>query len=73
MDLIGVTWAKARVAVQLARGLSQAEIAQHLHLSIDTVRTHTKRLLVKAGVRSQAALLAKLFATFSGPAGSAVD
>jgi DNA-binding NarL/FixJ family response regulator len=42
------------VLVHVARGLSNQEIADHLHLSTETVRTHVKRMYVKMGVHDRA-------------------
>lgn len=36
-----------------ASGLSNARIAQHLHVSIDTVKTHLRRIFRKLGVASR--------------------
>jgi DNA-binding CsgD family transcriptional regulator len=56
----GLTAAEAIVLAQLAEGLANAAIAARLHVSIETVRTHVRRILAKLGVRSrvEAALLA---------------
>jgi DNA-binding NarL/FixJ family response regulator len=45
---------EAEVLVHVARGLSNQEIADHLHLSTETVRTHVKRMYVKMGVHDRA-------------------
>ncbi len=52
--------AEARVAAKLAEGYNLAEIAELISLSIDTVRTHVKRLLVKLDCASQAALIREI-------------
>ncbi len=42
------------VLVLIARGLSNREIAQWLTLSVETVKTHVKRVFMKLGVRDRA-------------------
>jgi DNA-binding CsgD family transcriptional regulator len=55
----GLTPAERTVLELLAEGLSNRSMAQRLHVSIETVRTHVRRVLGKLGVSSrvQAALL----------------
>ena len=48
------------VAIMLAEGKSNAEIAEALFMSPHTARTHTKRILDKLGARSRAEVAAKL-------------
>jgi len=45
----------------LAQGQSNQEIAQHLHISTTTVRSHVSNIMMKLGVsnRTQAALVAR--------------
>ncbi|HET7388454.1 MAG TPA: response regulator transcription factor [Nocardioidaceae bacterium] len=42
----------------LVAGMSRAEVARHLFISTNTVRTHVQRLLSRAGVHSTLALVA---------------
>ncbi|HEY8356256.1 MAG TPA: helix-turn-helix transcriptional regulator, partial [Ramlibacter sp.] len=56
-ECFDLTPAEARVAVQLAGGDTAKEIAQRLHLSLATVRTHVSRLLEKFGVCRQTDLV----------------
>ena len=45
---------ECEVLVHVARGLSNAEIADALNLSVETIRTHVKRVYMKCGVRDRA-------------------
>ncbi|MFD8595594.1 response regulator [Kitasatospora sp. NPDC059646] len=45
------------VLVLVARGLSNAELGEHLQLSAGTVKTHIGRLLAKLGARDRAQLV----------------
>ncbi|MGR3322644.1 MAG: LuxR C-terminal-related transcriptional regulator [Pseudooceanicola sp.] len=48
---------ESEVLHAIARGLSNPQIAEHLHISPKTVDSHRTSLLAKMGVRSTAALL----------------
>ncbi|ROT33001.1 response regulator transcription factor [Micromonospora sp. HM5-17] len=56
-NLAGVTPRELEVLVLVARGLSNAEIADHLHVSLATAKTHVTRLLTKLGARDRAQLV----------------
>jgi DNA-binding CsgD family transcriptional regulator len=55
----GLTPAEGTVLTRLGAGLSNGAIARELHVSVETVRTHVRRILGKLGLgsRVQAALL----------------
>nr|WP_089328361.1 response regulator transcription factor [Actinomadura meyerae] len=55
--LDGVTDRERDVLTLVARGLSNTEIAGHLHLSLATVKTYIGRLLTKLGARDRAQLV----------------
>ncbi|GAA4541240.1 response regulator transcription factor [Amycolatopsis samaneae] len=55
--LDGVTSREREVLTLVARGLSNDEIAAHLHLGIATVKTHIGRLLHKLAARDRAQLV----------------
>lgn len=59
-ELFGLTAAEARVAMLLARGLSNAEIAAELSVSPHTVRRHTERSFQKLGVRTRAEVASRV-------------
>lgn len=55
-----LTRAEARVALRLAEGRSNEEIARELYLSPHTVRRHTEKVLQKMNLRSRAEVAAHL-------------
>jgi DNA-binding CsgD family transcriptional regulator len=48
---------EARLALALARGLSIAEAAEELDLTLETTRTYSKKIYAKVGARGQADLV----------------
>jgi DNA-binding NarL/FixJ family response regulator len=55
--LDGITDRERDVLTMVARGLSNAEIAGHLHVSHGTIKTHVGRLLTKLSARDRAQLV----------------
>lgn len=55
-----LTGAEIRVAREIASGKSNREVAVSLCISIHTAKRHTERVLQKMGVRTRAAVAAKL-------------
>ncbi|MFI6294228.1 response regulator [Nonomuraea sp. NPDC050790] len=55
--LDGLTEREREVLTLIARGLSNHEIAEYLHLSLATVKTHIGRLLTKLDARDRAQLV----------------
>ncbi|MEW2328644.1 response regulator transcription factor [Micromonospora chersina] len=61
--LEGVTEREREVLALIARGLSNAELAEQLGLSLATVKTHVGRLLTKLAVRDRAQLVIVAYET----------
>ena len=56
-----MTQAERRVLELLVRGLSNREIAEELHLSVNTIQTHLAHAYEKLGVQNRSQLLARFF------------
>lgn len=52
-EIYGFTRSESRLAVLLTRGESLSEAADHLHVSINTVRTHLRGIYEKLGTNKQ--------------------
>jgi DNA-binding NarL/FixJ family response regulator len=48
---------------EVARGLSNAELAERLHMSMATAKTHVSRILAKLGARDRAQLVVMAYET----------
>ncbi|MER6321484.1 response regulator transcription factor [Streptomyces coelicoflavus] len=62
-SLDGITDRELEVLGLIARGLSNTEITEHLHLSLATVKTHIGRLLTKLRARDRAQLVIVAYET----------
>lgn len=58
-DYAALSNREVEVVQLLALGLTGPEVAQELHLAHNTVRTHVRNAMAKAGARSRAQLVAK--------------
>ncbi|WP_431908660.1 response regulator [Nonomuraea jabiensis] len=56
-DLKDITQREREVLTLVGKGMSNAEIAAHLHLTVGTVKTHIGRLLAKLHARDRAQLV----------------
>lgn len=65
-EKFNLTVAECRVAAEVAEGSTPTQIALRLVLSVHTVRSHLKRIYVKVGVHSQAALVRALLQAHDG-------
>jgi DNA-binding NarL/FixJ family response regulator len=61
--LAGVTGREREVLALIGRGLSNPEIAQALHVTMATTKTHVSRLLAKLGARDRAQLVIAAYET----------
>ena len=61
--LAGVTGREREVLTLIGRGLSNPEIAQALHVTMATTKTHVSRLLAKLGARDRAQLVMVAYET----------
>ena len=57
--LFELTRREKRIAMYLLHGKSRFEMAQAMQISENTVKTHVKNVLTKAGVKSQKELMTK--------------
>ncbi|MEV0235941.1 response regulator transcription factor [Nonomuraea sp. NPDC050786] len=56
-DLNDITRREREVLTLIGKGMSNSEIAEHLHLTVGTVKTHIGRLLAKLHARDRAQLV----------------
>jgi DNA-binding NarL/FixJ family response regulator len=61
--LDALTAREREVLVHVARGLSNHEIAEHLHMSPATAKTHVSRVLTKLAARDRAQLIVLAYET----------
>ena len=48
-----LTTRETEVLQAITNGLSNSEVAEQLHLSVETVKCHTKAILLKLGARDR--------------------
>jgi DNA-binding NarL/FixJ family response regulator len=65
-ESVSLTAREEETLVLLTKGFSNKEIADRLHLSIETVRSHLKRVYEKLHVRSRAEAVARYMSGRSG-------
>jgi DNA-binding CsgD family transcriptional regulator/PAS domain-containing protein len=72
MDAYGLTRAEARVAVAMSAGITALECANQLGLSLNTVKTHLRKVFAKTGTGRQVELacLVASIGLLSGGAGT---
>jgi DNA-binding NarL/FixJ family response regulator len=58
-----LTEREREVLAEVARGLSNTQIAEHLHMSAATAKTHVSRLFTKLGARDRAQLVVIAYET----------
>ena len=63
----GLTARELEVLTEIARGLSNSEVAQRLFVSEATVKTHVNHLLAKTACRDRAGLVAYAYRTGRAP------
>lgn len=56
-DVGDITQREREVLTLIGKGMSNSEIAEHLHLTVGTVKTHVGRLLAKLHARDRAQLV----------------
>jgi len=66
-----LTEREREVLAEVARGLSNAEIAESLHMSVATAKTHVSRILAKLNARDRAQLVIIAYETGLAGAGPA--
>lgn len=52
-ESLGLTAREAEVFAHLTKGESNAQIADHLHVAVETVKSHVAEVLRKLGVRDR--------------------
>ncbi|MET0928744.1 MAG: helix-turn-helix transcriptional regulator [Aeromicrobium sp.] len=68
VEAYNLTPREQQITQAVAKGLSNADIAAELFVSVHTVRDHLKAVFAKLSVTSRGELVAKIFAEHHGPA-----